>query len=55
MIKMFTHAKGFAANLAHPKIDDSDLVKGIRAYSQDLLVELDHELTDVFPAAKDLL
>ena len=55
MIKIFAHAKGFAANLAHPKIDDSDLEKGIRAYSQDLLVELDHELTDVFPAAKDLL
>jgi hypothetical protein len=55
VIKMFAHAKGFAANLAHQKIEDTDLEKGIRAYSQDLLVELDHELTDVFPAAKDLL
>lgn len=55
MIKMFSHAKGFAANLSHQKIEDSDLEKGIRAYSQDLLVELDHELTDVFPASRDLL
>jgi len=55
VIKIFAHAKGFAANLAHIKIEDSDLEKGVRAYSQDLLVELDHELTDVFPAAKDLL
>ncbi|WP_153145318.1 hypothetical protein [Dechloromonas sp. H13] len=55
VIKMFSHAKGFAANLNHQKIDECDLEKGIRAYSQDLLVELDHELTDVFPAAKDLL
>jgi hypothetical protein len=55
MIKMFSHAKGFAANLAHQKIQESDLEKGIRAYSQDLLVELDHELTDVFPESKDLL
>jgi hypothetical protein len=55
VIKMFSHAKGFAANLAHQKIEESDLEKGVRAYSQDLLVELDHELTDVFPAAKDLL
>ena len=55
VIKIFAHAKGFAANLAHQKIDETDLEKGIRAYSQDLLVELDHELTDVFPAAKDLL
>ncbi|MHB0922164.1 MAG: hypothetical protein B7X31_00010 [Thiomonas sp. 13-66-29] len=55
MIKMFAHAKGFAANLSHPKIQETDLEKGIRAYSQDLLVELDHELTDVFPDSRDLL
>lgn len=55
MIKMFAHAKGFAANLAHQKIQETDLEKGIRAYSQDLLVELDHELTDVFPESQDLL
>lgn len=55
VIKMFSHAMGFASNLAHQKIDQTDLEKGIRAYSQDLLVELDHELTDVFPASKDLL
>ncbi len=55
VIKMFAHAKGFAVNLTHQRIEEADLEKGIRAYSQDLLVELDHELTDVFPAAKDLL
>lgn len=55
VIKMFSHAKGFAANLAHQKIQESDLEKGVRAYSQDLLVELDHELTDVFPDSRDLL
>lgn len=55
MLKIFLHAKGFAANLAHQRIEETDLEKGVRAYSQDLLVELDHELSDVFPAAKDLL
>lgn len=55
VIKMFSHAKGFAANLNHQKIEESDLEKGVLAYSQDLLIELDHELTDVFPGAKDLL
>lgn len=55
MIKIFSHARGFASNLAHQKITESDLEKGVLAYSQDLLVELDHELTDVFPVAKDLL
>jgi len=47
VIKIFSHAKGFAANLNHQKIDESDLEKGVAAYSQDLLAELNHELTDV--------
>lgn len=55
VIKIFSHARGFASNLNHQKITESDLEKGVLAYSQDLLVELDHELTDVFPVAKDLL
>ena len=55
VIKIFQHARGFASNLNHTKITEDDLRKGILAYSQDLLIELDHELTDVFPAAKDLL
>ncbi len=55
VIKIFSHAKGFASNLNHQKIEESDLAKGVLAYSQDLIVELDHELTDVFPAAQDLL
>ncbi len=55
ILKIFSHARGFAANLGHAKISESDLEKGMRAYSQDLLIELDHELTDVFPGARDLL
>jgi len=55
VIKIFSHAKGFATNLNHQRIEESDLSKGVLAYSQDLIVELDHELTDVFPATKDLL
>ena len=55
VIKIFSHARGFASNLNHPKITERDLEKGVLAYSQDLLVELDHELTDVFPVAEQLL
>lgn len=55
VLKIFSHARGFASNLNHGKITERDLEKGIRAYSQDLLIELDHELTDVFPATRDLL
>lgn len=55
VLKIFSHARGFASNLNHSKIIESDIEKGLRAYSQDLLIELDHELTDVFPVARDLL
>jgi hypothetical protein len=55
VLKIFNHCRGFATNFRHTKIDEDDIEKGLRAYSNDLLVELDHELTDVFPAARDLL
>jgi hypothetical protein len=55
LLKIFNHCRGFATNFRHQKIDEEDIEKGLRAYSNDLLVELDHELTDVFPLARDLL
>lgn len=55
LLKIFSHCLGFANTLSHPIIDEDDIEKGLRAYSQDVLVELDHELVDVFPGAKDLL
>ena len=42
-------------NLRKEKIDQDDFYKGLKTYSQDLLIELDRELSDVFPVAKDLL
>jgi hypothetical protein len=55
LLKILSHSKGFANNFNHAKIDESDIEKGVKAYSQDLLIELDHELTDVFPSSPDLL
>lgn len=55
LLKIFSHARGFASNFNHNKIDEDDLEKGVAAYSEDLLLELDRELTDVFPTAKDVL
>jgi hypothetical protein len=55
VLKIFNHCRGFATNFRHAKIDEDDIERGLRAYSNDLLVELDHELTDVFPVARDLL
>ena len=55
VLKIFSHSKGFANNFNHQRIDETDIEKGTKAYSQDLLVELDHELADVFPDAPNIL
>jgi hypothetical protein len=55
VLKIFNHCRGFATNFGRRKISDPDIDKGLTAYSHDLLEELDRELSDVFPAAKDLL
>ena len=55
VLKIFSHCRGFANNLSHPKITDDDIEKGLLAYSHDLLIELDRELSDVFPRARDLI
>ncbi len=55
LLKIFNHCRGFATNFQRPKITSEDITKGLLAYSQDLIEELDRELTDVFPAARDLL
>ena len=55
LLKIFNHCRGFATNFQREKITTDDITKGLLAYSQDLVEELDRELTDVFPAAQDLL
>lgn len=55
VLKLFSHARAFAVNFRKEKIDQEDFHKGLKTYSQDLLIELDRELSDVFPEAKDLL
>jgi len=55
LLKIFNHCRGFATNFNRQKIDESDIEKGLKTYSSDLLEELDRELTDVFPEARDLL
>ena len=55
LLKLFNHCKGFAANLRHDKIEAEDIEKGIRSYSDDLLVEADQELASIEPAARDLI
>jgi hypothetical protein len=55
VLKIFNHCRGFATNFGRQRISDPDIEKGLAAYSHDLLEELDRELTDVYPDAKDLL
>jgi hypothetical protein len=55
LLKIFNHCRGFATNFNRQKIEESDIEKGLKWYSADLLEELDRELTDVFPEARDLL
>jgi hypothetical protein len=55
LLKIFSHCRGFATNLRHERIEEEDIEKGMRAYSDDLLKELSRELSDVHPEACDLL
>jgi hypothetical protein len=55
LLKIFNHCRGFASNFNRQKIENTDIEKGLKTYSADLLDELDRELTDVFPGARDLL
>lgn len=55
VLKLFNHIRGFAVNFRREKITTDDFYKGLVSYSQDLLVELDREISDVYPDAKDLL
>jgi hypothetical protein len=55
VLKIFNHCRGFVTNFGRQKVEGQDIEKGLAAYSHDLLEELDRELTDVYPEAKDLL
>jgi hypothetical protein len=55
LLRLFSAARGFAANLQHDIIEVSDLEKGVKSYSTDLLVDADQELTDIEPSAKRLI
>lgn len=54
-LKLFGAARGFAVNLQHDKIQAEDIRKGLVAYSNDVLIDADQELTDIDPKAARLL
>ena len=55
LLKIFCHCKGFAVNLGHSKIEEDDVIKGILAYSNDLLIEADLELSNIDADATGLI
>lgn len=46
-LKLFSACKGFAVNMQHERIEAEDITKGLNAYSNDLLIDADQELTDI--------
>lgn len=55
LLKIFNHCRGFAVNFNRERIEQDDIEKGLRAYSQDVVSELDRELSDVFPVGENLI
>ncbi len=55
LINLINQCKSFAVNLNHKKIESGDIEKGLKAYSTDLLTDIDYEIRDIFPEAGDVL
>jgi energy-coupling factor transporter ATP-binding protein EcfA2 len=54
LIDLVSYCKSSACNLGHDKIEESDVEKGLRNYSNDLLSDLQYELHDIDPQAEDV-
>jgi hypothetical protein len=55
LLKLFRYSLGYAINLGHKRIEIEDITRGLRTYAQDLVIEVDRELGDVFPEARKLV
>ena len=55
LLKLFRYSLGYANNLGHHRIESEDIERGLRTYAQDLVIEVDRELGDVFPQARKLV
>jgi hypothetical protein len=55
LIDLANYCLGFAINLGHPKIQISDIEKGIAAFSADLVRDIGYEISDVLPEAENVL
>jgi hypothetical protein len=55
LLQMLVHCRGFAVNLGRERIEQTDIEKGLKAYSLDLITEADQELTDIIGSDTALL
>jgi hypothetical protein len=55
LIDLVNQCRGFAVNLSHSRIEADDIVKGLKAFSSDLVVDIGYEIRDVMPAAENIL
>jgi hypothetical protein len=55
LLQLFSHCRGSAIGLGHNRIEEIDLQSGLLSYSNDLIVDTDNEIKDVFPKASGLI
>ena len=55
LLKLFRFSLGYAINMSHHRIEPEDIARGLLTYAQDLVIEVDRELGDVFPQARKLI
>lgn len=55
LLKLFRYSLGYAINSEHSRIQEADIARGLQTYAQDLVIEVDRELSDVFPSARKLI
>jgi hypothetical protein len=55
LIDLVNHCRGYAVNLRHSKIDETDIEKGLQAYSMDLIRAIELEIEDVYEHGGEVL
>ena len=54
LLSLINHCRGFAVNRGHKKIQKDDIDSGLSTFSDDLLIDINLELRDVFPEGENL-
>lgn len=55
LLNLVTQCKGFAINLGHSRIEEDDILKGVEAYSADLLTDIGYEIRDILGGSDEVL